>query len=188
MIDELFKLHERAMLNTSTNERPQCCFLETQIYNEGWLLRIILEELKKYTGTISCRDYSQITRTVCCMIHALGNSTRLPEGAMYLAVLCPADNIRILANFFIDYSRASIRHEIKHRIRDYEEGESTRNRPQFTRFLAYWEEMLQKIEIVCLSWERIIEALYTPKLELFYQRCKIFNKHTQFMTPVMFGK
>jgi hypothetical protein len=127
-------------------------------------------------GVKNAPYFDQAARTVACMAEVLRRAGRDPNQVDDLAFLIVAPQARIDDGAFAwDASHDAIRRKVRRRVEDYA-GERD-------AWLHDWfEPTLRRLEIRCLGWEELIEAIafHSPVtgqfLDSFYGRCLHFNR------------
>lgn len=126
-------------------------------------------EAKMYSGlaqgTTKIENYSQVSRTIACMINELLTPKKsLAEScSIYYVVLYPKDSTKIRQ---AQFTKDNIKKEIACRLKDYEASHSI-----LEQFNAEWERFLNLIKIEFKTWEEIIKQINQVELETFYRNC-----------------
>lgn len=124
-------------------------------------------EAKMYSGfaqgTTKIKNYSQVSRTIACMINEL--LTLKKPCSIYYVGLYPKDSKKIRQPEQ-KYAKDKIKEEIACRLKDYEASHSI-----LEQFNAEWERLLNLIKIEFKTWEEIIKQINQAELETFYGNC-----------------
>jgi hypothetical protein len=121
-------------------------------------------------GTANATRYDQVSRTAACMIHAIVQ-TDCPENvAAHLVVLYPQSNSHIDPS---QYTKAHIERRIADRARNY--IQSTTRGETNAKFFTTWRQVLDRIQIQFVTWEKAAAEIDDAALDQFYDLCKQFN-------------
>lgn len=127
-------------------------------------------------GVKNAPYYDQAARSIACVAETLRRAGRDPEGMDNLAFLIIAPQARIDDGVFVwDTAPDAIGRKVRRRVEDYA-GERD------AWFRDWFEPTLRRIDVRCLSWEDIIEAIsfHCPVsgqfIDSFYGKCLRFNR------------
>ena len=127
-------------------------------------------------GVKNAPYFDQAARSVGCVAETLRRAGRDPESMDDLAFLVIAPQARIDDGIFAwDTSADAIRRKVRRRAEDYAGERDTWLRDWF-------EPTLRRIDIRCLSWEDVIDAVafHHPEsgqlIDSFYGECLRFNR------------
>lgn len=116
-------------------------------------------------------EYSQIARIAACMIHSILETECTEDFTPYLVILYPEHNKSIKPT---QYTRAHIETQIAERIQGYlgptEPSETD------AKFLCEWRQVLNRLCIQFLTWEKVVAEIGNKDLDRFYGLCKRFNQ------------
>lgn len=128
------------------------------------------------SGVRNAPFYDQAARSVACIAEALRRAERDPESMDDLAFLVVAPKARVDDGAFVwDTSVDAIARKVRRRVEDYA-GERD------AWFRDWFEPTLRRIDVRCLSWEDLIEAVafHNPEqgqvIDAFYGECLRFNR------------
>lgn len=134
-------------------------------------------EAKMYSGlaqkTTNIKNYTQVSRTIACMINEILRLKNLPDGSVsiHYVVLYPTDS-ELIIQPGQKYSKNVVRAEISSRLKDYKASGLN----DFKKFNNEWEKILDLIKIEFKTWEEIIKQINQAELETFYDKCKLYSK------------
>jgi len=127
-------------------------------------------------GVKNAPYYDQAARSVACVAETLRRAGREPDGVNDLAFVIVAPRARIDDGVFVwDASPDAIRRKVCRRVEDYA-GERD------AWFRDWFEPTLRRIDVRCLSWEDVIDAIafHSPEagqvIDSFYGKCLVFNR------------
>jgi len=128
-------------------------------------------------GVTNARFYDQAARTVACMAEVLKRKGRPPDALNRLAFYVIAPQSQIDDGVFAEETDPlSIRRKVQRRVDEY--AGATRD-----VWLRDWfEPLMPKIEIGCLSWENVLTTINVVDPETgaavnrYYQHCLCFNR------------
>lgn len=132
-------------------------------------------EAKMYSGfaqgTTKIENYSQVSRTIACMINELLTIKKpLAEScSIYYVGLYPRESKKIIQPEQ-KYTPDNIKKEITRRLKDYEAIHSI-----LEQFNAEWKRLLSLIKIEFYTWEEIIEQINQAELKTFYNDCEKYG-------------
>jgi hypothetical protein len=132
---------------------------------------------KLSAGVQNAPYYDQAARNVACMAEVLRRSSVAPSqlGSLAFLVLSPAEMIRAGA-FSQELTRDSIERKVRQRVSEY--ASTSQDSWLNERFLP----LLEKIEIVALSWEEAIDFICRhddengSAIKSFYEQLLRFNR------------
>jgi hypothetical protein len=130
-------------------------------------------EAKMYSGFSRIKNsaYSQLARTASCLVHGASEVRVAEDARFYLVTLFPADNKKISP---AKYTKEFIETEIRDRVREYGVGGGVQD--AFQRTLS---QVWDRLQLVWLHWEEVVEEINDPHLHEFYRLCKKFGKAKQ---------
>jgi hypothetical protein len=142
--------------------------------------QLVLLEGKLYNrlspGVRNAPYFDQAARTVACMAEILRRADLDPDQLEDLSFLVVAPQARIDDGVFAaETSHRSIRAKVRRRVEAYD-GERD------DWFRDWFEPTLKRVEIRCLGWEDLIEAIafHSPdagqRIDSFYGKCLRFNR------------
>lgn len=190
-----FAMFSEAQLRTPFNKKP---LRETNTHVDGLVGDFIMRkntksgisikkrfdflavfEAKMYSGIgkriTNIKDYSQISRTIACMINemiVLGESPKCQK--IHYVLLYPADSKKIInpeKNYGVEY----IKSKISERFKDYYTKHN--NLCALETFKDNWEEYFKLIKIEFRTWDEIIRHFNDDRLLAFYENCKKYSKN-----------
>lgn len=113
-------------------------------------------------------EYSQVARTISCMMHAAVEAELAGDYRLFFVTLYPADTPFINPAKF---TREFIKQEIEGRIAQYKgDGRS------IDAFEQNWRAVWARTQTVWATWEEVVEEIGDPDLRDFYLLCKRFNE------------
>lgn len=127
-------------------------------------------EAKMYSGfaqgTTKIKNYSQVSRTIACMINELVLKKPLAGScSIYYIGLYPKDSKKIRQPEQ-KYTKDNIKKEITLRLENDETSHFI-----LKQFNTEWERFLNLIKIEFKTWEEIIDQINQVELKTFYDKC-----------------
>jgi hypothetical protein len=126
-------------------------------------------EAKMYSNfsPIKNSPYSQVARTICCMVHAAIKARVDRSATLHFAVLYPEDNHRIVPS---RHGPAAVTREIEERIALYRMDGRL-----LAEFESKWRSCWERVKVTWVTWEAITDELGDRDLREFYGLCKKFG-------------
>ena len=119
--------------------------------------------------------YDQAARNVACIAWAIGQADKPVADFESLGFYVVAPRVQIREGIFSSQiSGSSIKKKVERRISAYS-GDKRKYAELQTWYRDFFIPTLKHIEIDCVAWEDIVEAIDEPDVREFYDRCLRFN-------------
>lgn len=156
--------------------------------NRGWADLVLMPEARQLVvvegkmfsrlsaGVKNAPWYDQAARTVACMAEVLRRADRHPMELEHLAYCLVAPRKRVDDDVFADeLSRGAILRKVRRRVEDYAGARDD-------WFRDWFVPSIRRVEILCLCWEDLIEAISFldpasgQEFDAFYNACLHYNR------------
>ena len=130
---------------------------------------LVAFEAKMSSGfsPIKNHRYSQVSRTVACMIHAAIEAKVAQSANLHFVVLYPQGNRKIDP---AKHTRDNIASDIEARVAHYRND--GRSLPAFE---SAWRQIWDRMIVTWATWEDVVDEMNNMHLTEYYQLCKRFN-------------
>lgn len=119
--------------------------------------------------------YDQAARNVACIAWAIGQADKPVEDFESLGFYVVAPRVQIREGIFSSQiSESSIKKKVERRIDAYS-GDKRKYAELQTWYRDFFIPTLKHMEIDCVAWEDVVEAIDDSDVREFYDRCLRFN-------------
>ncbi|MGD0424192.1 MAG: hypothetical protein ABSA92_12160 [Candidatus Bathyarchaeia archaeon] len=146
--------------------------------------QFVVLEAKMYSplrrGTKNAPSYDQAARTVACMAKTIEQAEKPIEDLTSVGfyVVAPVDRIENEV-FAEQMKRQSIENKVRSRMDDFEKSDT---QSDFKKYREVFDELVQRIDLRCWSWEETVKAITTARpsqsdiIKRFYKQCQDYNR------------
>ena len=166
------------------SSRPERNFPPTDLFNEGWMLRLVLDWLaskakmfsKLSAGVKNAEYFNQAARNVACIAEVISRTGISPGSSEKIGFFVVAPEAQIEDGVFAEHLDPDrIGAIVKRRVSEYED-------PDKDKWLDEWfMPTLEMIRIRASAWEELgslikqFDYAFGRQLDEFYDSCLRFN-------------